>query len=319
MVLCCQPGGQRVRLCQGILGTRVLKVAVVHATGGHTGSDRSGELLGGRYRITGVLGRGGQGVVYRAHDLRDGDEVAIKILNDVLTRNADFRERMFREARAMTQLTGTAAVRVLDQVWSSDGALGLVMELLHGQELDDYLTNTEAHGARLEPDFVLRMLDPIVSTLERAHSMGIVHRDLKPGNIYLVDAAHGGGVRVLDFGFAKFVRLRGFTADGMIAGSPSYIAPETWKGWKIDQRVDVYALGAITFRCLAGAPAFEMKDLGSLLRAVTEGPRPSLRAFRPELPAAVDDWVAQCLAVIPDERFLGVRALYNSLSFALGR
>lgn len=296
----------------------MLKVRIVRATGGHTSSDRSGELLGGRYRITRVLGRGGQGVVYHAHDLRDGDEVAIKILNDVLTRNADFRERMFREARAMTQLTGTAAVRVLDQVWTGDGALGLVMELLHGEELDDHLARAEAGGERPSPEFVLRMLGPVVSTLERAHSMGIVHRDLKPGNIYLIDEAHGGGVRVLDFGFAKFVRLRGFTADGTIAGSPTYIAPESWKGGKIDQRVDVYALGAITFRCLAGAPPFEMKDLSSLLRAVTEGPRPSLRAFRPELPPAVDDWVAQCLAIQPEERFLGVRALYNSLGFALG-
>lgn len=289
----------------------------MRVTGGHSSWDRSGQVVGDRYQLLQVLGRGGQGIVYEARDQRYGDLVAIKVLNDVLTRDPDFRERMFREGRAMTQLTGTSAVRVLDQVWSTDGALCLVMERLWGMELDDFLTDIEARGERMSPAFLLELLAPVVTTLERAHQLGIVHRDLKPGNLFLIDAAHGGGVRVLDFGFAKFVRMRGFTADGMIAGSPTYIAPESWKGGQIDQRVDVYALGAITFRCLAGRPPFDMKNLGALLVAVTEGERPALTKFRPELKSSVDDWVQQALAANPEERFLGVRALYNSLRSAL--
>lgn len=287
-------------------------------TGGHSSWDRTGQVVGQRYRLLQVLGRGGQGVVYEAQDQRYGDLVAVKVLNDVLTKDPDFRERMFREGRAMTQLTGTSAVRVLDQVWSEDGALCLVMERLYGLELDDYLTGLEESGERMSPQALLEILRPVVETLERAHQLGIVHRDLKPGNIFLIDAEHGGGVRVLDFGFAKFVRLRGFTADGTIAGSPTYIAPESWKGGTIDQRVDVYALGAIAFRCLAGCPPFESKNLGALLVAVTEGERPKLTQFRAELRPAVNDWVQQALAANPDERFLGVRALFNSLRSVLG-
>ncbi|MGE3671061.1 MAG: serine/threonine protein kinase [Polyangiaceae bacterium] len=289
----------------------------MRSTGGHSSWDRSGQTVGDRYRLLSVLGRGGQGVVYEAQDQRYGDLVAIKVLNDSLTKDPDFRERMFREGRAMTQLTGTAAVRVLDQVWSPDGALCLVMERLYGLELDDVLAQLEQRGQRMPAQAVVDMLGPVVSTLERAHQLGIVHRDLKPGNIFLIDDEHGGGVRVLDFGFAKFVRMRGFTADGTIAGSPTYIAPETWKGGKIDGRVDVYALGAIVFRCLAGQPPFDNKNLGALLVAVTEGERPSLHKLRTDLNPGIDFWVQQALAANPDERFLGVRALFNSLKSVL--
>lgn len=281
-------------------------------------TDRSGQIVGSRYRLLKIIGHGGQGVVYEALDLKDGDQVAVKVLADRHWRDPDARERMFREARAMTELAGTHAVRVFDQVWNNN-LLCLVMELLEGEELDDYLKRAEAAGYRMDPGLLVQLIDPVVDTLDKAHDLGIVHRDLKPGNIYLLSPRLGGGVRVLDFGFAKFMRMRGFTASGVIAGSPHYIAPEAWMGRKdLDQRIDVYALGAIVFRCLGGRTPFPDDGLANLLRAVTRNARPSLRALRPDLPEEVDEWVAQALAIEPDERFIGVRGMWAAFKGCAG-
>jgi len=260
--------------------------------------------------VSSLLGEGGQSSVYRARDLRAGDEVALKILKPDTSPEAT--ERMFREARAMATLHGTAAVRVLDQQWTDDGAMCLVTELLVGEPLDDELEATESAGRRMEVKKVVALVDPVVRTLSAAHEVGIVHRDLKPGNIFVLSG--GRGVRLLDFGFAKFTRLRGLTAEGMIAGSPSYIAPEAWAGKYdlLDHRVDVYGLGAVIFRCLAGIPPFASKDLGTLLRDVTTAPRPSLAAARPDLPRAIDHWVVQTLAIDPRQRFQTVKASWRA-------
>lgn len=280
--------------------------------------DRIGHVVGRRYQLLSILGEGGQGAVFRARDLRDGDEVAVKMLKPGA--DADSTERMFREANAMAQLHGTSAVRVLDQQWTEDGAMCLVTELLEGQPLDAYLESIEARGERASVALVVNVIEPVVKTLHAAHHIAIVHRDLKPANIFVLSSARGGGVRLIDFGFAKFQRLKGLTAEGMVAGSPSYIAPETWRNRKdvIDHRVDVYAIGAVIFRCLAGQPPFNKPDLIQLLKEVTTAPRPSLHAFRPDLPKTIDDWVQQALAIEPDERFQGVMALWRAFKYVVG-
>jgi serine/threonine-protein kinase len=278
--------------------------------------DRSGHVIGQRYRLLHQLDRGGQGVVYRALDLRQGDEVAVKILSDRIAHDAEWRERMFREAHALTVLTGTAAVRIYQQLWSDDGALCLVMELLRGKDFEDHLRGGEATGTRLTVRDLVPLIEPLVHTLEVAHSAGILHRDIKPGNIFVLN---DGGVRLLDFGLAKFVRMRGLTATGFIAGSPSYIAPECWRGrLDIDQRIDVYALAAVIFRALVGKPPFEGGDLRDVLVQVTTGERPSLHRVRPDLSPDIDDWVRQALAIEPNERFLRVQAMWNALKHVAG-
>jgi serine/threonine protein kinase len=281
--------------------------------------DRTGHVIGGRYQVQSLLGEGGQSSVYRARDLRAGDEVALKVLKSGA--DADMTERMFREARAMAQLQGTAAVRVLDQGWTDDGAMCLVTELLDGRPLDEVLEAREAAGTRADVATVLRLMEPVVQTLHAAHEIGIVHRDLKPANIFVLSEARGGGVRLIDFGFAKFQRLRGLTADDMIAGSPSYIAPESWLGKRevVDHRIDVYSLGAVIFRCLAGRAPFVSTELSTLLREVTSGARPSLHALRPDLPPEIDDWVRQALTIDPAQRFQGVVALFRAFQSASQR
>jgi serine/threonine-protein kinase len=279
--------------------------------------NRVGHVIGARYEVLSLLGEGGQSAVYRARDRRAGDEVALKILKPDTSPEAT--ERMFREARAMATLHGTAAVRVLDQVWTDDGAMCLVAELLDGQPLDDALAAVEANGGRAELAWLTKLVEPVVVTLQAAHGMGIVHRDLKPANIFVM--SKDCGVRLLDFGFAKFTRLRGLTAEGMVAGSPSYIAPETWQGRHemIDHRIDVYALGAVLFRSVGGRAPFQSKDLGMLLREVTSAPRPSLLALRPELSPDIDDWVTHALAVDPDQRFQSVTALFRAFQHCVSR
>src|SRR5262249_41847526 len=139
-------------------------------------SVRSGQTVGGRYQLVALIDEGGQGSVWRARDLRDGDEGAIKVLGRRLVSDPVARDRMLREAHAMASLAGTSAVRVFDQRWADDGALCLIMELLQGRDLDSHFRNVE-HS--LPPARVLEILDPVARTLEAAHAIGIVHRDVK--------------------------------------------------------------------------------------------------------------------------------------------
>jgi eukaryotic-like serine/threonine-protein kinase len=274
--------------------------------------DRTDEVIGGRYRVLNLIDRGGQGAVYRALDMRDGDEVAVKVLSAPDIDGAEWRERMFREAHALTVLSGTAAVRVYHQVWAGDGALCLIMELLHGSDFEDYLRAREAAGEQQSVLGLAPLMEPVVETLEAAHGVGILHRDIKPANIYV---QHDGSVRLLDFGLAKFVRMRSLTAAGFVAGSPSYIAPEGWKGKTqlLDQRIDVYGLAAVIFRALTGKPPFAAEDVRDVLLQATRGERPSLYALRPDLRPEVDDWVRQALAIEPADRFTRVHAMWQAL------
>ncbi|MEB2313499.1 MAG: serine/threonine-protein kinase [Sorangiineae bacterium] len=279
-------------------------------------SDDTGQLIAGRYRLEQVVGRGGHSVVYRARDLEGGRDVAVKVLHESIAEDPEYTVRMVREQRVTAALTGTAAVRVLSLRTNARGVVCLVMELLEGQDLDEYLAACEARGERLSVAELVRLLGPIVDTLELAHLRGIVHRDLKPGNLFVLSERRG--VRLLDFGLAKAPGARALTRDGMLIGSPSYIAPEIWRGeLDADERLDVYSLGAIIFRALAGRVPFEGATLREKLTLVTSAPRPSLCALRPDLPSEVDEWVAQALAVEQGERFRRVRAMWNALAVAL--
>src|SRR5690606_599486 len=120
-------------------------------------------------------------------------------------------------ARALTLLSGTAAVKVYDQRWTEDGALCIIMELLSGTHLEERLLMMKGEGRQMSPHELAMLLEPVVHTLDVAHRNNILHRDIKPANIFVLDS---GGVRLLDFGFAKFTHLRGMTEYGQVAGSP---------------------------------------------------------------------------------------------------
>jgi serine/threonine protein kinase len=280
-----------------------------------------GEFLGivvaDRYELTGVLGQGGQGVIYRARDRTAGRDVAVKMLSDSVADDPVYAARLAREQEALVALAGTSAVAVYDLCEAPNGSLCLVMELLEGTDLEKHLSELEAREERLALPRLSAIIEPIVDTLERAHDAGIIHRDLKPGNIFLVK--DGEGVRLFDFGLSRSKKAVRLTQAGTVMGSPSYIAPEVWKGDSdaLDARVDVYSLGVILFRALSGHLPFAGATLKESFELASRAQRPSLRALRPDLSPKVDAWVAQALAIEPDRRYQTVHGLWNGLLKAL--
>src|SRR5690606_8145164 len=168
-------------------------------------------------------------------------------------------------------------------------------------------------GVRMPLHLFPYVFEPIATTNDFAHARDIVHRDLKPANIFLSEERGATYARLLDFGFAKFLRDRQITHLGVIAGSPSYIAPESWREATIDYRVDLYSFAAVIFRALAGEAPFTAERPLEIMRLATTAPRPRLSQLRPDLPARVDDWCEQALAVNPDERFFTARAVWASI------
>lgn len=275
-------------------------------------------LVANRYEVGEVVGRGGYGMVCRGLDRKTGQVVALKMLGPEAGRDRDVVERMLREQQALVALSGTCAVTAIDLCRLESGAPCLVMEWLDGQDLEQRLSTWESAGERGPQAQLLSLLKSVTETLERAHGIGIVHRDIKPANIFLTTGASP-GARLLDFGLASMKSAAPLTEAGMVMGSPSYIAPETWRGNSaaIDGRADFYSLGVIVFRWLTGSLPFVAPDLVGKMMAVTTGPRPSAVALRPELPTAVDAWVARALAIEPKERFQSGLDFHDSLVAAL--
>ena len=272
----------------------------------------------GRYQLLEEVGNGGHGSVYRAVDSESSQVVAIKILHEHVT-SEDLQLRMKREAYAMQQLAGTCAVGVHECAQTSSGQLYLVMEFLDGQDLEALLESHAKQGQLLPPAQMFQLLDPVVSTLAFAHARGIIHRDLKPENIFVL---RSGGTRLVDFGLVKDLNLAKLTEAGTVAGSPAYIAPEAWAGApdKLDHHIDVYALGVLAFRILAGRRPFEPGgNLLDFVLAVTSSARPSLHALRPDLHPSIDAWAARALALQPQDRFHGVGELWETLRGVLAQ
>lgn len=279
-------------------------------------SDLTGTVISDRYELTSLVGQGGQGAVYRAEDRLEQRTVAVKVLPIAAT-NKELSARLAREQEAMLALAGTSAVAVYDLCEGPKGALCLVMEFLEGEDLEKHLENLEDRGDRLPLARLSTIAEPLVDTLERAHEAGIVHRDLKPANIFLL--SEGEGVRLLDFGLSRMQSAMPLTAAGTIVGSPSYIAPEVWKGATsdLDRRADVYSFAVILFRALAGRLPFTGESLQEKFMAATTARRPSLHALRPDLPKRIDAWTEVALAIDREQRYASVRALWTDLLGAL--
>jgi len=275
-------------------------------------------VIGDRYELKELVGEGGYGAVYRGLDRQTQQPVAIKVLS-LGARDPDHIERMVREQQAMVALAGSGAVSVLDLCDSDTGQLCLVMEWLEGEDLEQHLSALEQKRQFLAIDRLLQIVSSVANTIDRAHQIGIVHRDIKPANIFLT--GYSGTIRLLDFGLSRMKWSKTLTQAGMVMGSPSYIAPETWRGESklVDHRADLYALGVVIFRALSGELPFGSNSLVDQMRLVTTAARPSLRQYRPDLPRTIDSWVKKALAIEPRDRFQTGRALYNALATALGQ
>ena len=256
----------------------------------------------GPYEIVAHIGAGGMGTVYRARDTRLSRDVALKLLPSWASSDPHMRERLAREARAISALSHPNICRLYD-IGSSDGIDYLVMELLDGESLADRL----ARGP-LSLEEALRIAGEIALALDAAHRAGIVHRDLKPANVVLTH----NGARLLDFGLAKVFAssddpmARTLTQEGAMVGTLRYMAPEQVEGRKVDARTDVFAFGAVLYEMLAGEPAFR-----SATAILTSEP-----ARLGNVPPAVERVVRRCLKKNPDERWQSMQTVAEALRWA---
>ena len=266
----------------------------------------SGTKLG-PYEILASVGSGGMGEVYRARDTRLDRIVAVKVLLDAVFQDSARRQRLEREARAVSSLSHPN-ICTLHDVGHQDGVDYLVMEFLEGETLADRL----AKGP-LPPDQVLRHAVEIAGALDAAHRRGIVHRDLKPGNIMLTRT----GAKLLDFGLARTdagalpgisglsatpTHTRPLTAEGTMVGTVQYMAPEQVEGKPADARSDLFAFGVVLYEMTTGRRAFQGKSQAGLIAAILASEPPPLSTLQPLAPPALELVVRGCLAKDPEER-----------------
>ena len=266
----------------------------------------------GPYEITGAIGAGGMGEVYRAKDTRLGRDVAIKLIPAHLSQNPEVRDRFEREARVISSLNHPNICTLYDIGREGDAEF-FVMELLEGESLAARLER----GA-LRPDEALKYAAQIAEAVAAAHRQGIVHRDLKPANIALTKT----GAKVLDFGIAKLreqqvvdmaTRTTPLTSVGSMVGTVQYMAPEQLEGKPVDHRADLFAFGALLYEMLTGRRAFEGQSQASVIVAIlTTEPR-AVSELTPASPPAVDRIVKLCLAKDPDERWQSAGDLAREL------
>ncbi len=276
-----------------------------------------GDRVASRYLLESEIGRGGHGTVYRAIDTELNAPVAVKVLNGDVAGQDQYVLRLWREAQSLAALWGTSVVQVHEFDTDPRGFVYMVMELLEGEGLDTHLYEIESFGDLMSPGAVIDILEPVAHALGTAHAKGIIHRDVKPPNIFLLDPHIGGGTRLMDFGLAKTPDFEEITDAGMIAGSPSYIAPEIWRSHPFDHRADVYSFAAVVFRTLAGQPPFVASSTLALYELAVGAPRPRLTAFRPELSPVVDGWVERALAIDARARYSDMTELWSDFVEAL--
>ena len=262
----------------------------------------------GPYEILSPLGAGGMGEVYRARDTRLDRIVAIKVLPDHLSSNAELRQRFEREARAVSSLNHPHICALYD-VGHQDGIDYLVMEFIEGSPLSQRLEN----GA-LPTEQVLRYAIQIADALVKAHRGGIIHRDLKPGNIMITKT----GAKLLDFGLAKLhggdstiassltslpTERHSITGQGAILGTFQYMAPEQLEGQEVDARTDIFAFGAVVYEMATGKKAFTGKSQASLITSIMSSDPAPMSTIQPTSPPALDRIAKTCLAKDPDDRW----------------
>lgn len=220
-----------------------------------------GQLIGGRYRVTGVLGEGGMGVVYVGEQQMGSTvrKVAIKTLHAHLSKDPSVIARFHRECGTVAQLEHPNTIKFYDFGSTADGTLYIAMEFVAGKPLADVLT----HGP-LSIERTIKIMRQVCGALDEAHMQGIIHRDLKPDNVILTDrAGETDFVKLLDFGIAARTesadaqKEQKLTQQGMVLGTPPYMSPEQFTGKALDARSDIYSLGVMTYEMLAGRLPFD--------------------------------------------------------------
>ena len=272
-------------------------------------------LLGGRYELDGIIGRGGMAEVYRARDIRLDRIVAVKTLREDLARDQTFQARFRREAQSAASLNNPSIVAVYDT--GEDDTDGshipyIVMEYVDGRTLRDLLHEDR----RLLPERALEITDGVLRALDYSHRSGIVHRDIKPGNVMLT---RSGQVKVMDFGIARAVSdaQATMTQTAQVIGTAQYLSPEQARGERVDARSDLYSTGCLLYELLTGRPPFlGDSPVAIAYQHVRENPIPPSRVD-PEVPQWADAIVLKAMAKDPRDRYQSAADMRADIQRAL--
>ena len=271
-----------------------------------------GSLLARRYRIDGVLAEGGMATVYRAFHLVLERSVAIKVMREELSPAPEAVARFVNEARALAQLSGPHALRVIDIGRIENGPPYQVLELLDGADLRNVLD--ERGPLPLAEAFEL--VRQACEAVSEAHAIGIIHRDLKPENLFLCNEPDGRKlVKLLDFGISKRrSATQNVTVFGESVGSPHYMSPEQMTSPElVDERSDVWSLGVVLFELLTGTTPFHAEAVPFVYARVIGGEPTPLRELRADLPATVQTLLDRCLSKDPARRFASAAQVADAL------
>ena len=255
------------------------------------------QIIAQRYEISGELGAGGMGTVFKGRDIQSQQTVAIKQLKPEVS-TPELIERFVREGVALRDLNHPNIVKMLDEVEEA-GHHYLIIEYLPGGDLSDLLK-----AGRLPVSKVLQLAIDICDALTRAHRLDIIHRDLKPANVLLAD---DGTPRLTDFGIAHIGNQERVTGTGAVVGTLDYLAPETLNGEAIDPRADIWAFGVMLFEMLAGKRPFVGDTLSSIIAAILYNPVPDLEDLSPDAPIVLVDLIYRMLEKDPQARISSVR------------
>jgi eukaryotic-like serine/threonine-protein kinase len=262
------------------------------------------ELLGGRYELRAVLGRGGMAEVREGYDSQTAQIVAIKLLYPGFDSNPDYLRRFWAEAQSASALQHPNIVTVYG-AGEHNGTPFIVMERLPGRSLADLI----AEGP-VAPVYVRAMLSDVLAALTTAHAAGILHRDIKPANILFTET---GAARVADFGLAKGPDT-GRTETGRIMGTMAYMSPERLAGRPATVADDLYAVGVVGYEALTGRRAFPEENLVALANAITENPPPPVSALRPDIDPQLSAIVDRAMTLEPSARFVSAEAMRAELA-----
>src|ERR1017187_6973840 len=272
-------------------------------------------MLGGRYELDGIVGRGGMAEVFRARDIRLDRIVAVKTLRDDLARDQTFQARFRREAQSAASLNHPSIVAVYD---TGEDMLGhtpvpyIVMEYVDGRTLRDLLRDDR----RLLPERAAEITDGVLRALDYSHRNGIVHRDIKPGNVMLT---RGGEVKVMDFGIARAVSdaQATMTQTAQVIGTAQYLSPEQARGERVDARSDLYSAGCLLYELLTGRPPFSGDSpVAIAYQHVRENPVPPSQLDR-EIPRWADAIVLKAMAKSPAGRYQDAAEMRADIERAL--
>jgi serine/threonine protein kinase len=260
-------------------------------------------MIADKYRLDRLLGRGGMGAVYAGTHVDLDRPCAIKLLLPDFTFDTDALERFRREARAAARLNHPNVADTYDYGVLTDGGAYIVMELVEGQTLREYMDAAGAMPIREAAEIA----EQIANGVDTAHRSGIIHRDLKPSNIILT-RDHLGKLqaKVVDFGVAKLKEYSttggGLTASGSLIGTPRYMSPEQCSGQSTDARSDIYSMGIILFEMLAGQPPFDAPTATAIAVKQIQQPPPSVKELRPDAPFELNQFLCEVLDKAPDKR-----------------